>query len=177
MMPCRSSRGKRRRWLVIAGLLAAACSREIPLAEQIEAHLGRGEVAEAVALVEQASRDQPGDAAIQDVRVRLLLRIGRPDAALRAYAERWGRGGPDSPALFREVAAGLLQAGLRDADGVVRSRAAAALAEWHAPDLLPVFQEALIHPEASVRALGVQGLGKLPGDEPARLLREAFEDP
>src|SRR5512136_1353894 len=104
MMRCRRSKGKPWRRLVVAGLLAGACSREIPPAEQIEAHLRRGEVAQAVALVERASRDQPSNASIQDLRVRVLLRTGRPDAALRAYAERWGQGGPDSPALFREVA-------------------------------------------------------------------------
>ena len=124
MMRCRRRRGRGWRGLAVAGLVAAACSREIPLTEQIEAHLRRGEVAQAVALVERASRDRPSDALIQDLRVQVLLRIDRPDAALRAYAERWGRGGPDSPALFREVAAGLLQAGLRAEDGVLRSRAA-----------------------------------------------------
>jgi len=161
--------------LIIAGL-AAACSRERPLDEQIEAHLERGDAAQAMALVERALRDQPGNAAIQDLRVRVLLRIDTPDAALRAYAERWGQGGSDSPAVFRQVAAGLLQAGLRAPDGVLRSRAAGALAAWHAPDLLPVFREALAHPEAPVRALGVQGMGKLPGEEPARLLLGAFDD-
>ena len=93
--------------------------------------------------------------------MRVLLQTERADEALQAYAERWTQDGRDTSALFRGIAVALLREGLRSADGLIRTRAGAALAAWHAPDLWPVFREALAHPEASIRALGAEGLGKL----------------
>ncbi|RPI02087.1 MAG: HEAT repeat domain-containing protein, partial [Zetaproteobacteria bacterium] len=176
-MRCRIGRLGRVAALAMGGVVAAACSPEVPIAERVQEHLERGETARALDLVETAARGRPADSSVRDLRVRVLVRAQGGDAGLSRYAERWSQGEPDSPATFREVAVALLREGLQAPDGFLRNRAAAALAAWRAPELLPVFREALANPDASVRALAAEGLGKVPGDDAEGILRGALDDP
>lgn len=157
-------------------LLAAACGREAPLEERVAALLARQDLSGALELVGAAIARRPEDRALHDLRVRVLLAGGQADMALAAYARRWGGGGPDEPALFREIAIALAEQGQASGEGLVRTRAAAALAGLASPDLTPALRRAAGHPDASVRAQALQGLAALPGGEAAEILRHALAD-
>ena len=105
--------GKGRAALLLACLLVTACSNDVPLAEQVEEQVRRGEADRALALLAQEIRARPTDWATQDLRVRVLLQAERADEALQAYAERWTQGGRDTSALFRGIAVALLREGMR----------------------------------------------------------------
>ena len=163
MTSWRRNAGDGRAAFLLAGLLVTACSNDAPLAERVEAQVRRGEADRALALLGKEIRARPTDWATQDLRVRVLLQAERADEALQAYAERWTQDGRDTSALFRGIAVALLREGLRSADGLIRTRAGAALAAWQAPDLWPVLRDALAHPEASIRALGAEASASGPG--------------
>ncbi len=163
---------------LVAGVaLVAACAREAPLDVRVDRLLQRRAYTQALDLITAALRKRPDAWPIQDLRVRVLLQAGRPEEALSTYAARWPGGGPESPALFRQVAIALLREALEGGDGLLRTRAAAALAGFSSPDLLPVFQGAQKNQDPSVRALAVQGMGRVPGEAAGRLVRESLHDP
>jgi HEAT repeat protein len=169
----------RLRWglaLAVGVALAAACGREAPLDVRVDRLLQQRDYAQALDMVSAALRKEPEAWPVHDLRIRVFLAAGRPDEALSAYAARWSSGGPESPALFRQVAIALLREALEGEDGLLRTRAAAALAGFASPDLLPVFRAALRNPDPSVRALVVQGAGRIPGEEAGRLVRDSLYD-
>ncbi len=161
--------------LLLAALIG--CERAVPLETQVSRLLAERQYDRALSLVTEELGRQPAAWPLQDLQVRVLLVAGRSEEALAAYAARWPRGGPDSPALFRGVAVALAEAALSSPEGLLRSRAAEALATLASPELLPVMERAMATQDPSIRALLVRGLRHIPGQGAGQLALAALDDP
>ena len=157
--------------------LLLSCGREIPIEKQVDELLQKRAYEQALDLLGEKLKREPKAWPLQDLRVGVLVAAGRPDEALSSYAERYRQGGPDSPRIFRRIAVALLEDAISNCDGLLPIRAAAALSTFASADLLPLLGRALLHRDASVRALAARGLGVLSGEEAGSLLRTSLKDP
>src|SRR5574341_1191306 len=102
--------------LVAAAVLAlalTACGREAPLDERVRQRLAKQDHDGALAILDQRLQREPGDQAARALRVRVLLRAGRVDAAIDAYAGLPEDHIGQDASLARELVMALVQDALR----------------------------------------------------------------
>ena len=171
-------RGRRAHSRLAAGVAAlvlalAACGREAPLEERVRQRLEAKDYDGALTLLDKAVAQAPADEAAKALRIRVLLVAGRVDQALSGYAALPEGSIAQNPRLARQLGLTLVWTAFRSGDGYLESRGAMALAAMGDAEALPLFREALAHPNPSVRALALRGLGRVKGPDAAALAERA----
>ncbi|HJU05226.1 MAG TPA: HEAT repeat domain-containing protein, partial [Nitrospiraceae bacterium] len=110
------------------------------------------------------------------LKIRSLIRLGRPADALVEYEHRHPSTGGDDKPLLREVAIGFVIPLLKDMREQMRGAAYTALKELDSDDMVPYFEDGLSDGAGLVRALAAEGLGRLPAGRRSARLRKAMGD-
>jgi HEAT repeat protein len=110
------------------------------------------EYGKAFDLLNNALRDRKDSKKLHRARIRLLLRMERPDAAFAAYKELTEKISKNDAVLIDS---------LEDKDAVIRANAARALGFIGDPQAISALTKALKDPERNVRRAAVYGLGEI----------------
>lgn len=110
------------------------------------------------------------------LKVRTLLRLGKPKDALTEYDQLVQLVKQDDPFILREVALGFVVVLTKDMREQMRGAAYTALKEWQSPDAIPFFEDGLSDGSGLVRALAAEGLAKLDAGRRSPKFRQALED-
>lgn len=112
------------------------------------------------------------------------LRLGKPEAAWKIYLRLYPPGQQDQPRWLREAAYSFVVSRVRDRDEHVRVTAYTALAEIAGRDDLPLLEDGFLDSSILVRALAVEGLGRVALQlkkagrfTPTAILTRALNDP
>lgn len=129
-------------------------------------------------LDELAKLDKDRSAApdVRRLKVRSLLRLGKPKEALDEYDLLEQSLKRDDEPLLREVAFGFIVVLLKDMREQMRGAAYTALKEVNSPEAIPYLEDGLSDGSGPVRVLAVEGLGRLPAGRSSKKLRSALED-
>lgn len=130
------------------------------------------------ALDELAKLDKDKSAApeVRRLKVRSLIRIGKPKEALDEYDLLEQALKQDDEPLLRDVALGLIVALMKDMREQMRGAAYTALKEIDSDEAVPFFEDGLSDGSGAVRALAVEGLGRSEAGRRSKKLRGAIED-
>lgn len=113
---------------------------------------------------------------VRRIKVRTLLRLGKPKDALAEYDHLVELLKQDDPLVLREVALGFVVVLTKDMREQMRGAAFTALKDWHSPDAIPFFEDGLSDGSGLVRALAAEGLAKLDVGRRSEKFRQALED-
>jgi HEAT repeat protein len=120
-----------------------------------------------------------GGKAAPDVRrltVKTLAKLGKPLEALAEYEALVPAGKPDDPALLREIAFSCITPLLRDMRDQMRAVGYSALKEIDSDETVPYLEDGLSDGSGLVRALVVEGLGRLKAGQKSARFRSALSD-
>lgn len=155
---------------------AAAADRPAGAVQEAQRAFDRKEFDRALALADALVQGPDAPQEAHRVKVRSLLRLGKPQDALKAYDRLEAKLGRDDVPLLREVALGFIVLLLKDMREQMRGAAYTALKEWESDETVPYLEEGLTDGSALVRALAVEGLGKVPAGRRSPALQRALED-
>ncbi|MDH4080979.1 MAG: HEAT repeat domain-containing protein [Nitrospira sp.] len=110
------------------------------------------------------------------LKVRTLLRLGKPKDALSEYDQLVQVSKQDETPTLREVALGFVVVLTKDMREQMRGAAFTALKEWQSADAVPFFEDGLSDGSGLVRALAAEGLAKLDAGRRSPKFRQALED-
>jgi HEAT repeat protein len=113
---------------------------------------------------------------VHRLKLRTLVRLGKPMDALAEYDILIPSGIPDDRPLLREVAFGCITPLLKDMRDQMRGAAFRALKEVESEETVPYFEDGLSDGSGMVRALAVDGLGQLKAGQRSPRLKQALED-
>jgi HEAT repeat protein len=130
----------------------------------------------ALTLVEPLVGDSAGDPTALQLKARTLVKLARPTEALAAYDAFQARTGREDYRLLRDVAFPFIAAVLKDMREQMRGAGYTALKELDSEDAVPYLEDGLSDGSALVRALAVEGLGRLKAGRQSLRLRKAVED-
>jgi HEAT repeat protein len=159
--------------LVPAALLAAESKPGATLPEA-QAAFQQHQYDRVLSLVEPLIKNGSQDA--RRLKIRSLIRLGRPADALADYDRLETHAGRDQSPLLREVAIGFILAVLKDMREQMRGAAYTALKDVNSDEMIPYLEDGLSDGSGLVRALAAEGLGRLQGGRRSVRLRKAVED-
>ena len=113
---------------------------------------------------------------VRRIKVRSLLKVGNPTVALEEYDKLQAALRQDDLPLLRDVAIGFIVVLLKDMREQMRGAAYTALKEVESDEIVPFFEDGLSDGSAPVRALAVEGLGRLERGRRSAKLRTALDD-
>ncbi len=130
----------------------------------------------ALSLLEPLTKGGIGSREALTLQIRSLLRLGRPSDALGDYERLETQSKQENRPLLREVAIGFITPLLKDMREQMRGAAYTALKELDSKEAIPHFEDGLSDGSGLVRALAVEGLGRLAAGRRSARLRQAVED-
>lgn len=110
------------------------------------------------------------------LKIRTLLRLGKPKDALSDYDELVQFLKRDDQSILQEVALAFVVVLTQDMREQMRGVAYTALKEWQSHDAIPFLQDGLNDGSGLVRALAAEGLAKLDGGRRSARFRQALDD-
>lgn len=113
---------------------------------------------------------------VRRLRVRTLLKLGKPKEALEEYDKLEASLKQDDLPLLRELALGFIVVMMKDMREQMRGAAYTALKEFDSDDTVPYFEDGLSDGSGPVRVLAVEGLGRSDVGRRSAKLRSALED-
>lgn len=113
---------------------------------------------------------------IRRLKIRALLRLGKPKDALSDYDNLVQLLKHDDQSMLREVALAFVIVLTQDMREQMRGVAYTALKEWQSPDAIPFLEDGLNDGSGLVRALAAEGLAKLDGGRRSARFRQALDD-
>lgn len=113
---------------------------------------------------------------IRRLKIRTLLRLGKPKDALSDYDDLVQLLQHDDQSVFQEVALAFVVVLTQDMREQMRGVAYTALKEWQSPDAISFLQDGLNDGSGLVRALAAEGLAKLDGGRRSARFRQALDD-
>ena len=122
------------------------------------------------------SSDQAAVADVRRIKIRSLLRIGKPKEALAEYDRLEHGVKQDETVLLREVALGFVLVMMKDMREQMRGVAYTALKDWQSPEAVPFLEDGLSDGSGLVRALAAEGLAKLEEGRRSARFRQALDD-
>ncbi|TKB72146.1 MAG: hypothetical protein E8D45_11080 [Nitrospira sp.] len=166
-------------FLLIGGLAGADASAGSPSSAAIreaQSAFDKRQYPQALSLLESVTKGEGAPVEARRLKLRTLLQLGKPRDAVTEY-ERIERtlGGDDLPAL-RELSLGMILPLLTDMREQMRGAAYTALKEAESEDTLRYFEDGLTDGSGLIRALAVEGLGKLKVGRKSPRLRKAVKD-
>jgi len=126
--------------------------------------------------LDKLNSEEAGTADMRRLKVRTLLRLGKPKEALSEYDQLVQLSKQDETPTLREVALGFVVVLTKDMREQMRGAAFTALKEWQSPDAVPFFEDGLSDGSGLVRALAAEGLAKLDAGRRSPKFRQALED-
>jgi HEAT repeat protein len=126
--------------------------------------------------VSKLSQDLQASPDVRRLKVRALVKLGNPQAALLEYDQLEAGLRQDDIPLLREVALGSILALVKDMREQMRGAAYTALKEVDSDETVPYFEDGLSDGSGPVRVLAVEGLGRSEKGRRSKKLRLALED-
>lgn len=169
--------------LVVGALSSLFSVTEIPAAPPSSEGLREAQSAfearqfpKALSLLEPLTTGERVSVDARRLKLRTLLQLGKPIDAVREYELVEQTLGKDDPPLLRELSMGLILPLLTDMREQMRGAGYTALKEAESEETVRYFEDGLTDGSGLVRALAVEGLGKLKGGRQSPRLRKALED-
>lgn len=122
------------------------------------------------------SSEQAATADVRRIKIRSLLRLGKPKEALAEYDKLALVLNQDDTLLFREIALGFVVVLMKDMREQMRGVAYTALKEWQSPETVPFLEDGLNDGSGLIRALAAEGLAKLDEGRRSVRFRQALDD-
>lgn len=110
------------------------------------------------------------------LKIKSLIHLARPTDALHEYERLFEQLKRDDRPLLRELAIAFITPMLKDMREQMRGAAYTALKEIDSDDAVPYFEDGVSDGSALIRALAVEGLGKLTVGRRSATLNKALED-
>lgn len=110
------------------------------------------------------------------LKIKSLIRLARPAEALTEYDQLFEQLPRDDRPLLRELAIAFITPMLKDMREQMRGAGYTALKEIDSDDAIPYFEDGVSDGSALIRALAVEGLGKLTVGRRSATLNKALED-
>lgn len=120
--------------------------------------------------------DTVGSPDVRRLKIRTLLRLGKPKDALSDYDDLVQLLKHDDQSILQEVALAFVVVLTQDMREQMRGVAYTALKEWQSPEAIPFLQDGLNDGSGLVRALAAEGLGKSDGGRRSARFRRALDD-
>lgn len=130
----------------------------------------------ALSLLETLTASDRVSVEARRLKLRTLLKLSKLGDAVREYELIEQELGKDDPALLRELCMGLIVPLLTDMREQMRGAGYTALKEAESEETLRYFEDGLTDGSGLVRALAVEGLGRLKSGRRSPRLRKALED-
>ncbi len=159
--------------LCLIGLPTAA-SASVP--NDVQALYDRKDYQKTVEEIGKLSKEAAAAPDVRRLKVRALLRSGKPKEALEEYDKLESTLKQDEVPLLREVALGFIVAMMKDMREQMRGAAYTALKEVDSDEVIPYFEDGLSDGSGPVRVLAAEGLGRLEAGRKSKKLRAALED-
>jgi HEAT repeat protein len=151
---------------------AASFDRELREARQAFDHK---QYDQALTIVEPLLKE-PTATEARRLKIKSLIRLARPADALGEYEHLFDQVKQDERPLLRELAIAFITPMLKDMREQMRGAAYTALKELDSDDAIPYFEDGISDGSALIRALAVEGLGRLPAGRRSQTLNKALED-
>ena len=158
-----------------ADVLSAAASFDQQLREARQA-FDHKQYDQALTIVEPLLTEPNASAEARRLKVKSLIRLVRPADALGEYEHLFEQVKQDEGPLLRELAMAFIMPMLKDMREQMRGAAYTALKELDSDDSIPYFEDGVSDGSALIRALAVEGLGRLPAGRRSKTLNKALED-
>jgi HEAT repeat protein len=110
------------------------------------------------------------------LKIKSLIRLARPVDAFSEYEHLYDQLKQDDRSLLHEVAIAFITPMLKDMREQMRGAAYTALKELDSDEGIPYFEDGLSDGSGLIRALAVEGLGRLPAGRRSATLNKALED-
>lgn len=162
-------------WFFLPMLEPALSGTESDL-QKIQTLYDNKEYQKTLELLDKLESEVVGVPEMRRLKVRTLLRLGKPKDALTEYDQLVQLVKQDEPFILREVALGFVVVLTKDMREQMRGAAYTALKEWQNPDAIPFLEEGLSDGSGLVRALAAEGLAKLEAGRRSPKFRQALED-
>ncbi|MBX3319834.1 MAG: HEAT repeat domain-containing protein [Nitrospira sp.] len=162
-------------WFV-SPVLDAAWSGPEADSQSINTLYDNKEFQKALEELNKLNSETAGTADMRRLKVRTLLRLGKPKDALSEYDQLVQLLKQDETPTLREVALGFVVVLTKDMREQMRGAAFTALKEWQSSDAVPFFEDGLSDGSGLVRALAAEGLAKLDVGRRSPKFRQALED-
>lgn len=160
--------------LLLAGLTLGAAPSSVP--PEIRAWYEQKEYQKVVDGLSKLSQDTQATPEVRRLKVRTLVKLGKPLDALAEYELLETRLRQDDIPLLREVALGFILVLLKDMREQMRGAAYTALKEIDSDEMIPYFEDGLSDGSGPVRMLAVEGLDRSEKGRKSKKLRIALED-
>lgn len=169
---------------MLSGLLAVGVSWAVSVPEpkagspllEAQAAYERKQYDQALALVDPLAQAATSPVEAKKLKVRTLIRLKRAADAWTEYERVEKQLGKDDPLLLREVGVGFILPLLTDMREQMRGAAYTALKEVESEDTVSYLEDGLSDGSGLVRALAVEGLGRLKSGGRSERFRKALED-
>lgn len=166
-------------FLLIGGLTGAEASAGSPSSAAIreaQSAFDKRQYPQALSLLESVTKGEGAPVEARRLKLRTLLQLGKPLDAATEYEQIERTLGEDDLPALRQLSLGMILPLLTDMREQMRGAAYTALKEAESEDTLRYFEDGLTDGSGLVRALAVEGLGKLKGGRKSSRLRTAVED-
>lgn len=144
--------------------------------QQSQALYDKKEYQKALEVLDKLDSQTSSAPAVRRLKIRTLLRLGNPKAALTNYDELVQVLKAEDQSILREVSLGFVLVLTKDMREQMRGAAFTALKEWHDPESIPFLEDGLSDGSGLVRALAAEGLAKLNEGRRSTRFRQALED-
>lgn len=158
------------------GVVLAADSKQAEVLREAQEAFEHKQYDRALALVDPLLQGGTGPLNAHELKVRSLIKLGRPMEALTEYERLESRTGRQQISLLRDVAVGFIIPSTKDMREQMRGAAYTALKELDSDEAIPYFEDGLSDGSGLVRTLAVEGLGRLEAGRRSARLRQALED-
>ena len=162
--------------MLLPSLNAPALSGAVPDVSQIQRHYDAKEYPKALEELDRLDQQTASVPEVRRLKVRTLLRLGKPKDALTEYDKLAVVVGQENQSLLREVALGFVVILTNDMREQMRGAAYTALKDWHSPESLSFLEAGLADQSGLVRALAAEGLANFDAGRRSPKFRQALED-
>ena len=147
-----------------------------PVTKELQRLYDKQEYQKVIEEIGKLSSSQAALIDVQRVKIRSLLRVGKPKEALADYDRLEHVLKQDDALLLRELALGFVVVMLQDMREQMRGVAYTALKDWQSPEAIPFLEDGLSDGSGLVRALAAEGLAKLETGRRSGRFRQAIDD-
>jgi HEAT repeat protein len=161
-------------WLI--PLADAAFAGAAASIQRIQALYDQNEYQKALEELGKLDTEAAGASDVRRLKIRTLLRLGKPKEALTDYDNLVQLLKHDDQSLLQEVALAFVVVLTKDMREQMRGVAYTAIKEWHSPEAIPFLEDGLNDGSGLVRALAAEGLAKLDEGRRSARFRQALDD-
>lgn len=176
----RAMRDRMLRWAMGSGLglclMATAETTGASVPNDVQALYDKKEYQKTVDEIGKLEKEASAVPDVRRLKVRALLRLGKPKDALEEYDKLESALKQDDTPLLREVALGFIVVMMKDMREQMRGAAYTALKEFDSDEAVPFFEDGLTDGSGPVRMLAVEGLGRSEAGRRSKKLRSAIND-